>query len=108
MLQPATVRKIIKELGQLRADPPEGIRVQVDEEDVLQFVGIIAGPGKSDSALTQPSSLAIPFLHCADICDIEGTPYHGGYFKVRFTFGDEFPAAPPKCTPGPSLHPGTH
>ncbi|KIM23592.1 hypothetical protein M408DRAFT_72493 [Serendipita vermifera MAFF 305830] len=71
MLQPTTMRKIIKELSQLRSDPPEGIRVQVDEEDVLQFVGIIAGP--------------------------EGTPYHGGYFKVRFSFGDEFPAAPPKC-----------
>jgi len=71
MLQPTTVRKIIKELTQLRNDPPEDIRVQVDEEDVLQFVGIIAGP--------------------------EGTPYHGGWFRVRFTFGDEFPASPPKC-----------
>lgn len=47
MLQPATVRKIIKELTQLRNNPPEDIRVQVDEEDVLQFVGIIAGPGES-------------------------------------------------------------
>jgi Ubiquitin-conjugating enzyme len=45
----------------------------------------------------QPSSQAIPFLHRADIVEIEGTPYHGGYFKVRFIFGDEFPAAPPKC-----------
>jgi ubiquitin-conjugating enzyme E2 S len=57
MLQPAIVRKIIKELGQLRTDPPEGIRVQVDEEDVLQFVGIIAGPGKSDPALHSIPSL---------------------------------------------------
>ncbi|KAG9104542.1 hypothetical protein FRC07_009782 [Ceratobasidium sp. 392] len=28
----------------------------------------------------------------------EGTPYAGGYFHVRFTFGDEFPAAPPRAT----------
>ena len=28
---------------------------------------------------------------------IEGTPYHGGWFRVGFTFGDDFPASPPKC-----------
>ena len=27
----------------------------------------------------------------------EGTPYAGGYFKVKFSFSSEFPAAPPKC-----------
>ncbi|KAG9055661.1 hypothetical protein FS842_001561 [Serendipita sp. 407] len=71
MLAPSTIRKIIKELNQLKNEPLEDIRVQIDEEDVLQFVGIIAGP--------------------------VGTPYHGGYFRVRFTFGNEFPASPPKC-----------
>ncbi len=30
--------------------------------------------------------------------DAEGTPYAGGYFRVRFNFTEEFPAAPPKCT----------
>ena len=29
--------------------------------------------------------------------NIEGTPYAGGYFRVRFKFTEEFPAAPPKC-----------
>lgn len=47
MLSPASVRKIIRELGQLTNEPLEGIRVRVDEEDALQFVGIIAGPGAS-------------------------------------------------------------
>ncbi|KII90207.1 hypothetical protein PLICRDRAFT_40399 [Plicaturopsis crispa FD-325 SS-3] len=27
----------------------------------------------------------------------EGTPYSGGYFRVKFKFTEEFPAAPPKC-----------
>jgi len=27
----------------------------------------------------------------------EGTPYAGGYFRVKFKFTEEFPAAPPKC-----------
>lgn len=30
--------------------------------------------------------------------DLEGTPYAGGYFRVKFKFTEEFPAAPPKCT----------
>lgn len=29
---------------------------------------------------------------------VEGTPYAGGYFRVKFRFTEEFPAAPPKCT----------
>lgn len=28
---------------------------------------------------------------------VEGTPYAGGYFRVKFKFTEEFPAAPPKC-----------
>ena len=28
---------------------------------------------------------------------VEGTPYAGGYFRVKFRFTNEFPAAPPKC-----------
>jgi ubiquitin-protein ligase len=63
MLQPSTVRKIIKELGQLRSDPPEDIRVQVDEEDILQFVGIIAGPGQSAQPQTDPT--AVRWFVCA-------------------------------------------
>ncbi|KAF8900500.1 ubiquitin-conjugating enzyme/RWD-like protein [Gymnopilus junonius] len=40
-------------------------------DDMLNLTGIIEGP--------------------------EGTPYAGGYFKVKFKFTEEFPAAPPKC-----------
>lgn len=28
---------------------------------------------------------------------IAGTPYEGGYFRIRFAFGSEFPNLPPKC-----------
>jgi ubiquitin-protein ligase len=27
----------------------------------------------------------------------EGTPYAGGYFRVKFKFTEEFPVAPPQC-----------
>ncbi|XP_006455627.1 hypothetical protein AGABI2DRAFT_77005 [Agaricus bisporus var. bisporus H97] len=61
----------MRELNDLRKNPSEGIRVQTNEEDMLDVTGIIEGP--------------------------EGTPYAGGYFKVKFKFTEEFPAAPPKC-----------
>ncbi|KAF8637095.1 hypothetical protein AX17_003000 [Amanita inopinata Kibby_2008] len=65
------MRRVMRELAELKKSPPEGIRVQTNEEDMLDVTGIIQGP--------------------------EGTPYAGGYFKVKFKFTDEFPAAPPKC-----------
>ncbi|KAI0270416.1 ubiquitin-conjugating enzyme/RWD-like protein [Gloeopeniophorella convolvens] len=67
----AAMRRLMRELKELRTTPSEGIRVQISEESVLDVVGIIQGP--------------------------EGTPYEGGYFRVKFEFTEEFPAAPPKC-----------
>ncbi|KAF9648104.1 hypothetical protein BDM02DRAFT_3115881 [Thelephora ganbajun] len=68
---PAVFRRLMKELNELRTNPPEGIRVVTNEDNMLDVTGIIEGP--------------------------EGTPYAGGYFKVKFSFTSEFPAAPPKC-----------
>ncbi|KAF8496228.1 ubiquitin-conjugating enzyme/RWD-like protein [Russula emetica] len=65
------MRRLMRELKELRTSPPEGIRIQLSEESMLDLVGIIEGP--------------------------EGTPYQGGYFRVKFEFTDEFPAAPPRC-----------
>ncbi|KAH7922498.1 hypothetical protein BV22DRAFT_1106595 [Leucogyrophana mollusca] len=70
-LTPATMRRLMRELTELRNSPPEGIRVVTSEDNMLDVTGIIEGP--------------------------EGTPYAGGYFRVRFKFSEEFPAAPPKC-----------
>ncbi|KAM6493256.1 Ubiquitin-conjugating enzyme/RWD-like protein [Amanita muscaria] len=68
---PTVMRRVMRELTELKKNPPEGIRVQTNEEDMMDVTGIIQGP--------------------------EGTPYSGGYFKIKFRFTDEFPAAPPKC-----------
>jgi len=65
------MRRVMRELSDLENNPPEGIRVQTSDEDMLDVTGIIEGP--------------------------DGTPYAGGYFKVKFKFTEEFPAAPPKC-----------
>ena len=40
------MRRLMRELKELRTNPPEGIRVQLSEESVLDLVGIIEGPGK--------------------------------------------------------------
>ncbi|KAI8992810.1 ubiquitin-conjugating enzyme/RWD-like protein [Trametes punicea] len=68
---PAVLRRLMRELSELRTNPPEGIRVVTNEDNMLDVTGIIEGP--------------------------DGTPYAGGYFKVKFQFTEEFPAAPPKC-----------
>ncbi|KAG1733742.1 ubiquitin-conjugating enzyme/RWD-like protein [Suillus lakei] len=70
-LTPATMRRLMREITELKNTPPEGIRVVTNEENMLDLTGIVEGP--------------------------EQTPYAGGYFRVRFQFTHEFPTAPPKC-----------
>jgi ubiquitin-conjugating enzyme E2 S len=43
------MRRLLRELKELRTSPPEGIRVQLSEESVLDVVGIIEGPGESST-----------------------------------------------------------
>jgi ubiquitin-conjugating enzyme E2 S len=86
----AAMRRLLRELKELRTSPPEGIRVQLSEESVLDVVGIIEGPGASCEYPEQSYLDRRVFA--------EGTPYQGGYFRVKFEFTEEFPAAPPKCT----------
>ncbi|TRM56674.1 ubiquitin-conjugating enzyme/RWD-like protein [Schizophyllum amplum] len=68
---PAVLRRLMREISELQRTPPEGIRIQTHEDNMLDVTGVIEGP--------------------------EGTPYAGGYFSVKFKFTEEFPAAPPKC-----------
>jgi len=42
---PAVFRRLMKELNGLRTDPPEGIRVVTNEDNMLDVTGIIEGPG---------------------------------------------------------------
>lgn len=69
-----TLRLVSRELASMTKNPPEGVRVRFDEDDLLGSVeGLIEGPA--------------------------GTPYEGGFFRVRFDFVDvDFPNMPPKCT----------
>ena len=67
---PSTVlRRVMRELSELKKSPPEGIRIQTSEEDMLDVTGIIQGPGESSTAgsrvtMTRSSMLA-PETHGA-------------------------------------------
>ncbi|KAG6849376.1 hypothetical protein H0H93_008980 [Arthromyces matolae] len=77
------LRRLMREITELKKSPPEGIRIQTSEEDILDVTGIIQGP--------------VWWLTKLDSGSTDGTPYAGGYFRVKFKFTEEFPAAPPKC-----------
>ncbi|KAJ8915078.1 hypothetical protein NQ315_014333 [Exocentrus adspersus] len=70
-LSPQIIRGVVKEMQDLVNNPPEGIKVQINEEDVTDIQAFIDGPA--------------------------GTPYIGGLFKVKLTLGKGFPAEPPKA-----------
>lgn len=55
----------------LQSNPPEGIKVMLNEADVLDIQAIIQGPS--------------------------GTPYAKGAFKVKLSLPKDFPASPPKA-----------
>ncbi|XP_025021599.1 ubiquitin-conjugating enzyme E2 S isoform X1 [Python bivittatus] len=69
-LPPHVIRLVYKEVSILTSDPPEGIKVFPNEEDITDVQVTIEGP--------------------------EGTPYSGGLFRMKLILGKDFPASPPK------------
>lgn len=70
-LSPQIIRGVVKEMQDLVNNPPEGIKVHINDEDVTDIQAFIEGPA--------------------------GTPYMGGVFKVKLTLGKGFPQEPPKA-----------
>jgi ubiquitin-conjugating enzyme E2 S len=96
---PAVIRRIMRELAELQTNPTEGIRVVSNEDDMLDVTGIIKGPGTFLISFN-----VAPRVYTKRVCLApDGTPYAGGYFRVKFKFTEEFPAAPPKCMRSSSL-----
>ncbi|XP_074648059.1 ubiquitin-conjugating enzyme E2 S-like [Tubulanus polymorphus] len=67
---PQIIRRIVKELQELTNDPPEGIKISFNDEDITDIQATIDGPA--------------------------GTPYAGGHFRMKLVLGKNFPAEPPK------------
>lgn len=53
---PQALRGVARELRQLAANPPPGIKLQLRDDDISDIVALIDGPGKNlfkyDTALT--------------------------------------------------------
>ncbi|KAF9571604.1 hypothetical protein EC968_000342 [Mortierella alpina] len=71
VISPAALRKVTRELYALENDPPEGIRLILNEDSMTDIQAWIQGP--------------------------EGTPYDGGCFRLRIQLSPDFPNSPPKC-----------
>uniref|UniRef100_A0A2K6TGT5 UBC core domain-containing protein n=1 Tax=Saimiri boliviensis boliviensis TaxID=39432 RepID=A0A2K6TGT5_SAIBB len=69
-LPPHIIRLAYKEVTTLTADPPDGIKVFPNKEDLTDLQVTIEGP--------------------------EGTPYAGGLFRMKLLLGKGFPASPSK------------
>ncbi|XP_013062308.1 ubiquitin-conjugating enzyme E2 S-like isoform X1 [Biomphalaria glabrata] len=70
-LSPQIIRQVSKEISGLCQNPPEGIKVFMNDEDVTDIQATIEGPA--------------------------GTPYAGGNFQMKLVLGNNFPAEPPKA-----------
>jgi len=44
-MSPQIIRQVTKELMDLQKNPPEGIRVFLNEEDVTDIQAVVEGPG---------------------------------------------------------------
>jgi ubiquitin-conjugating enzyme E2 S len=69
-VSPQVIRQVAKEIGKLVSKPVEGIKIHVNDADITDIQATIEGP--------------------------EGTPYHGGQFRVKIVLGESYPTGPPK------------
>ncbi|KOO23164.1 ubiquitin-conjugating enzyme e2 s-like protein [Chrysochromulina tobinii] len=69
-ISPAVVLSVAKEIRKLCTEPLDGIKVQLNEEDVTDIIAEIHGP--------------------------DSTPFEGGVYKVKLTLPTDYPHAPPK------------
>eukprot|EP00794_Sanderia_malayensis_P009134 gene9134-10107_t len=68
-ISPHVLKQVAKELQSLQKNPPEGIKILVNDADLTDIQAVIEGPA--------------------------GTPYEGGLFKMKLILGKDFPASPP-------------
>jgi ubiquitin-conjugating enzyme E2 S len=98
-LAPDVIKKVFVELKDLTQNPPEGIKVVINEEDVTDVQALIDGPGNGSSQITFKLRIQNYFIFYESsllIVLIEDTPFAGGVFKMKLKLGSEYPQAPPK------------
>lgn len=58
-LSPQIIRQVTKELHELMTDPPEGIKVFMNEEDITDIQAYIKGPGIFTKKIMNPTSYSV-------------------------------------------------
>lgn len=71
MLSSGGIKKIGRELVELEQNPPDGVRICLNDQDISQLDAYIEGP--------------------------EGTPYANGIFHIHIQISQDYPQNPPKC-----------
>mmetsp|Transcript_91481 Transcript_91481/g.136966 ORF Transcript_91481/g.136966 Transcript_91481/m.136966 type:complete len:268 (+) Transcript_91481:61-864(+) len=74
-LPPRTISRVAREVRDLIKNPPEGVRLVVDNE-----TGLPANLGEIMAELEGP----------------QGTPYEAKFFRLKLVLGPDFPASPPR------------
>jgi len=69
-LSPKVLRELAREIKSLDTEPPEGIRIIINEDNFANVQAEIDGPA--------------------------GTPYEGGVFRMKLVLSSDFPQVPPK------------
>jgi len=67
---PQVVRAVAKQIQALATEAMEGVQMILNEEDMTDVQAIVEGP--------------------------PGTPYAGGYFRVKLVLSKDYPVSPPK------------
>lgn len=96
-LSPQTIRSVIKEMHEISANSPEGIKVHLNDADVTDIQAIIQGPCKSSAQQPVFTLFYMQFAYVFPFHFLAGTPYTGGVFRVKLALGKDFPATPPKA-----------
>lgn len=82
------MRKVTKEIVELKTEPPEGIEIFINEADLTDIQCAIEGPGDIQS-----------YCHLSPLltkCFSAETPYVGGSFRVKLVLPKDFPQSPPR------------
>lgn len=67
---PAVIKKLLKDIREFEKDKPEGIKLEINEENIADIQATITGP--------------------------DSTPYEGGSFRLKLVLGADFPSAAPR------------
>lgn len=95
-LPPAVMARVAREIKTLMSKELEGIRIEVNEQDMTDIQAIMDGPSMFRSNVHGAVRSAASLKHLALNRLAEDTPYEGGQFRLRLVLGSDFPEAPPK------------